>query len=310
MIYRKSIHVSVIMITYGHKAYIAEAIEGVLMQEVDFPVELIIADDCSPDDTATIVQEFINNHPKGSWIKYTRHSQNKGMMPNFIWALEQAKGNYIALCEGDDFWTDPYKLQKQVDFLEANEEFVLSFHNAEKLFADGSMDLFNTYNKSSYSPHELWDQWLIATASVVYRNVPLNFPEWFIRATHGDLGLFLLLGEYGKFGCLPEAMCVYRIHEEGVTNSVFKSVTHRLNHIAQLKAMNVHFTYKYHDPINTRLIGYYLSTSYLLAKNGSKKQVIHLLLQSLRTGFLKSVANLYLYKTILYLVFSWKTKNP
>jgi glycosyltransferase involved in cell wall biosynthesis len=83
--------VSVVMITYNHEAFIAEAIEGVLMQEVDFPVELIIADDCSPDRTSEIVQGYLDTHPKGHWIKYTRHDQNKGMMPNFVWALEQAK---------------------------------------------------------------------------------------------------------------------------------------------------------------------------------------------------------------------------
>ena len=117
--------VSVVMITYNHEKYIQQAVEGVLMQQTDFPIELIIADDASPDQTEKIVTTIKKKHPNGNWIKYTRHLQNKGMTENFMWALGQAQGKYIALCEGDDYWTDPYKLQKQVDFLEANEEYGL-----------------------------------------------------------------------------------------------------------------------------------------------------------------------------------------
>ncbi|MDO9260985.1 MAG: glycosyltransferase, partial [Flavobacteriaceae bacterium] len=108
--------VSVCMITYNHENYIQQAIEGVLMQTCNFEVELIIANDCATDKTDEVIQEIIKNHPNSSWIKYTNHSQNKGMMPNFIWAMQQCKGKYIALCEGDDYWTDPLKLQKQVEF--------------------------------------------------------------------------------------------------------------------------------------------------------------------------------------------------
>ena len=112
--------VSVVMITYGHEDYIAEAIEGVLRQVVDFPVELIIADDCSADNTESIVQGFIQNHPNGHWINYTKHEKNKGMIPNFLWALEKAEGEFVALCDGDDYWTSSNKLQIQVNFLVKN----------------------------------------------------------------------------------------------------------------------------------------------------------------------------------------------
>ena len=109
----EKIMVSVIMITYKHESYIAEAIEGVLKQECDFELELIIADDCSPDSTEQIVKEIINNHPNGHWIRYTKHQTNLGMINNFIWSVKQSNGKYLALCEGDDYWTDPLKLQKQ-----------------------------------------------------------------------------------------------------------------------------------------------------------------------------------------------------
>jgi glycosyltransferase involved in cell wall biosynthesis len=122
----RDIFVSVIMITYKHEQFIAKAIEGVLMQKCDFEVELIIADDCSPDKTEEKVFQIIKNHPKNSWIKYTKHKTNKGMISNFNWALNQCKGKYIAMCEGDDYWTDPLKLQKQVDFLEKTRNIQLA----------------------------------------------------------------------------------------------------------------------------------------------------------------------------------------
>ncbi|MEN9971749.1 MAG: hypothetical protein RIS20_96 [Bacteroidota bacterium] len=122
--------VSVVMITYGHENFIQQAIEGVLMQEFSAEIELIIANDCSPDGTDGVIKTIIENHPRGAWIKYTNHPVNMGMMNNFIWALKQAKGKYIALCDGDDYWIDSLKLQKQIDFLEKNKEYNLASTNA------------------------------------------------------------------------------------------------------------------------------------------------------------------------------------
>jgi glycosyltransferase involved in cell wall biosynthesis len=120
--------VSVVMITYGHESFIEKAVEGVLMQKCDFEVELIIADDCSPDNTQAIVKNIIKKHPKSCWIKYTRHQKNKGVQSNFLWSLRKSLGKYIAICEGDDYWTDPLKLQKQVNFMDANQDTVLTYH--------------------------------------------------------------------------------------------------------------------------------------------------------------------------------------
>ncbi len=117
--------VSVAMITYGHENYIRQAIEGVLMQECNFEVELILCNDCSPDKTNDIIQDILKSNAKSDRIKYFNHKKNIGMMPNFIFSLQKCSGKYIALCDGDDYWTDPFKLQKQVDFLENNPDFVL-----------------------------------------------------------------------------------------------------------------------------------------------------------------------------------------
>lgn len=162
---KKTFVVTVVIITYGHEKYIREALEGVLMQQYAGPIEFIIANDNSPDKTDEVVKTYFQEHPapENFEIKYTRHPENKGMMPNFIWALEQATGKYIALCDGDDYWTDPLKLQKQVDFLENNEDYVACQHARTVLFNNRSTKIEN------FKSH-------IFTQCVMFRN---NFDDYY-----------------------------------------------------------------------------------------------------------------------------------
>src|SRR5664280_1048957 len=132
--------VSVNMITYNHESYIVKAIEGVLKQKCNFKIELIIGEDCSTDNTAEIVKIYAQKYPE--IIKARCNVLNMGMMTNAVKNLSECAGKYVAICEGDDYWTDPYKLQKQVDFLEANTDFVISHHNMKVI-----------YEKSNREPH-------------------------------------------------------------------------------------------------------------------------------------------------------------
>jgi glycosyltransferase involved in cell wall biosynthesis len=205
------------MITYGHEKYIREAIEGVLMQKCTHEIELIIADDNSPDNTKQIVDDIVKSHPNGHWINYTKHQTNKGMMPNFIWALQQAKGTYVALCEGDDYWTDPYKLQKQIDFLEQNKEYVICFHKVNILNTDGTLsddyieDRYNKIKRSPIGKMDLLEQGnFIHTPSVVFRNIEIHFPQEIYKSPVGDYLLYILLTDNGHIARLDETMAVYR----------------------------------------------------------------------------------------------------
>ena len=205
--------VSVVMITYGHEKYIRQAIEGVLMQQGDFDLELVIANDCSPDNTDAVVQDVLSHHSNAHWIRYVRHEKNIGMMPNFIFALQQAKGNYIALCDGDDYWTDPYKLQKQVDFLETNPDYVLCFHKVKILKPKGELvEDFITKVPENYEAQETFTRLgnYIHTPSVVYRNILRKFPEEFEMSPIGDYFLYMMLAEHGKLKYMDEEMAVYR----------------------------------------------------------------------------------------------------
>lgn len=207
------VKVSIVMITYNQELYIKEAILGVFSQITNFDIELIVADDCSTDKTESVIQEIINTHPKRNTIKYTRHATNKGMMPNFIWALEQCTGKHIAMCEGDDYWTDPYKLQKQVDFLEANPEYVLCFHPVKILEPDGALvDDYITKVPENYETIETLAERgnYIHTPSVVFRNIIKSFPQELNESPIGDYFIYMLLAQYGKIGMINDVMGVYR----------------------------------------------------------------------------------------------------
>ncbi len=209
------------MITYNHVNYIREAIEGVLMQECHFEVELILANDCSSDATHTIIEDILKNHPQASWIKYINHKENLGMMSNFIWALQQCKGKYIALCEGDDYWTDPLKLQKQVDFLEANPDYVVCYHDAGIIDESGSQVSNSILRecKKDYSKIELKKGAWLPTLTRCFRNENFVFPPEFYQVMAGDHFLTGILGLHGKAKYLDFNGANYREHSNGVWTS-------------------------------------------------------------------------------------------
>lgn len=211
--------VSVIMITYRHEKYIEEAIMGVFLQKAFFPIEFIIANDCSADHTDEIIKQLVEKAPINIIVKYIRHKKNIGMNANFISATQQATGNYIALCEGDDYWTDPYKLQKQVNFLEANEDYAICFHEVKELVNDNLFlsNLIQNKEKQNYTIEDLAEYNFIHTASVLFRNGLLKeFPSWFNKSPIGDYPLHMLNAKYGKIKYFSEPMAVYRRHENSI----------------------------------------------------------------------------------------------
>ena len=252
--------VSVVMITYGHEKFIEQAINGVLMQECSFDFELIVANDCSPDNSDTIIQSIIDNHPKGSKLKYVRHNKNIGMMPNFISALQSATAKYIALCEGDDYWTDPLKLQKQVDFLESNLDYSMSCHNAEIIYenSDKKPIIFSD-NRVSYdiSMETIVEKWVIPTASMVFRReYVVNLPEWFDKIYSGDFTLALFLRHSGKIWFFHDLMSVYRVDYTGSSASATygkRGIFVFNQHISLLNYFNIYTTFKYAIIIEKRI---------------------------------------------------------
>jgi glycosyltransferase involved in cell wall biosynthesis len=216
--------VSVSMITYKHEAYIAQAINGVLMQQTNFEYELIVADDSSPDETERVVLEIINSHPKGHLIRYFRHKENLGMHSNGIFATQQCRGKYIAICEGDDYWTDPLKLQVQFDFLENNTNYSACFHDCDTYhFEIDAYDVCSSkaklFKKEDFGIDDLIEDVIINTCTLMFRAESLIIPTK-LSPYAIDRVIFMLLALEGEIRFLNRNMAVYRKHIGGVTSKV------------------------------------------------------------------------------------------
>ena len=208
------------MVTYNHEAYIEQAIESVMMQETDFKYQLLIGEDCSTDGTRVICQKLKAKYP--SKIELYLHENNRGANSNGVFMYEkcfQSDAKYIALCEGDDYWTDPLKLQKQVDFLEGNEDYaicfhdVLEFHQNTSFFKDDYMSMHN--KETHFDSLKMARGNFIHTPSVVLRN-DFEIPNWFLEVVLGDWSLYLLQLKGRKIKRFKEKMAVYRVHDQGV----------------------------------------------------------------------------------------------
>lgn len=230
------------MITYGHEKYIRQAIEGVLMQQCDFEVELIVANDCSPDATDQVVKDITMWHPRGFWIKYSKHDKNLGMMPNFIFALQECTGQYIAMCEGDDYWTDPLKLQKQVDFLEANSDYVIHSGNATQITHDikwNGKAILNDQLDETFQLKDFLSNNNIITCTTIFRNIEFSFPKNFSRVTFGDWFLYIILINNSglKVYRSIDLYSVYRVHQGGVMSNLSELENYSA-HILQILIIN------------------------------------------------------------------------
>lgn len=263
------------MITYRHEQFIEEAINGILMQECDFEIELILVNDCSPDGTDELVKKIIERHPRSGLVNYIRHDKNKGMMANFIFSLQQCNGEYVALCEGDDYWTDSLKLQKQVNFLDANRDYVLSFHNATILNSHRNVSgVFNKFLKSDYTPNEILKNWITPTASMVFRNVITEFPLFLKEAAHGDLALRVYLCEFGKVGASNEIMSVYRINEHSITVLLCQNLENTKKLIRQLELMKSYFKGKYDTDLQEKIFLLKLDCANFYKGKNTVKQIL------------------------------------
>jgi glycosyltransferase involved in cell wall biosynthesis len=209
--------VSISCITFNHIDFIKLCLDGFLSQRTKFKYEIVIHDDASNDGTIEVIEQYRERYPEIIFPMYqseNQYSQGKyGVTARFN--FPRCRGKYIALCEGDDYWTDPYKLQKQVDFLEANPKVILCYHRVNVLFTDGKMEedylvkgivnknLSNIYDMAALGNY-------IHTPSVVFRNVIKDFPPQYSQTPINDYFLYMLLGQYGDYYRLEENMGVYR----------------------------------------------------------------------------------------------------
>lgn len=226
--------VSINCITYNHEAYITDTIEGFLKQETDFEVEILIHDDASTDRTADIIREYEAKYPEKFNVIY--QTENKYSTGVFISRLneERAKGKYIALCDGDDYWTDPHKLQKQVDYMEAHPDCTLCFHDAYvetegQLHTDWRVIPWMPENRKlassvarTYDAGELQLLGFIPTMSMMYKNGFLvEAPEWIKETPATDASVKLYMASQGYAYYMPEVMSVYRYGVSGSATTIW-----------------------------------------------------------------------------------------
>ena len=260
--------VSVCVPTYNHEKYIARMLEGALMQQTDFAYEIVIGDDASTDAAPTIIEEYAQRFP--GKIRAYLHAHNLGPKEpkefggrnNVLFLLKACQGEYVALCEGDDYWTDPLKLQKQVDFLESHPDFSICHHDLEVIYEDGSAGhSFNSKDQKLISGVEdlLEDRWFVGTASLMYRNFfrTEDFAAWHHRAAAGDWALVIQLAARGKIGYLPEIMGSYRKHQGGLSNVHAVTNAYFLRNRRQMFSdVNTWLHYQYNQTIEKTLQKY------------------------------------------------------
>jgi len=207
------------MITYNHGDYIREAIDSVMMQQTTFPFRLLICDDCSTDITGAICRELKERYPDK--IELVLNPQNMGPSRNADQIIDlsvNSGAKYIAVCEGDDYWTDPLKLQKQADYLEAHPDFSMCFHKVfEQRGAEKKLSSLNESMQSvTYTVEDLAKSNIIHTPSVMYRNGLFKvLPPWLAKTGAGDYVLHMLNAQHGLIRYMPEPMAVYRLHGGG-----------------------------------------------------------------------------------------------
>jgi glycosyltransferase involved in cell wall biosynthesis len=210
----KDLKVAVYMITYNHEDYIAQAVESIMMQQTNFEFKLFIGEDCSTDKTAEICSSLKQKYPDK--IELVLQKNNIGATNNAQQIFKlcfDSDAQYIAMLEGDDYWTDPLKLQKQVDFLDANQEYVLCFHEVVILKSDGKFvkDFLTNVPENHETIEDLAVSWnYIHTPSVVFRNVITDLPYEYQMTPIGDFFLYMMLAEKGKLKYIKQDMATYR----------------------------------------------------------------------------------------------------
>ncbi|HKR82357.1 MAG TPA: glycosyltransferase [Candidatus Saccharimonadales bacterium] len=209
--------VSVVTVCYNQEKYIEAALKSFVMQKTDFPFEVIVSDDCSTDKTPQIIKRYAEKYP--DIIKPVLRKKNLGVVKNNIEAIKATTGTYVALCEGDDFWTDPEKLQRQADFLDTHSDYAVCFHPV-RVFFEGDVQPESIYptgadRPASFTTKSLLQRNFIQTNSVMYRR-PKSYDNLPSDVLPLDWYLHLYHAKFGKIGFIDRVMGAYRRHPGGL----------------------------------------------------------------------------------------------
>ena len=265
--------VSIFSLAYNHESYIEKAIESWLMQKTNFRFEAVIGEDHSTDRTREIVFSYAKKYPE--IIRVIHSESNVGIRENAKRTRAACRGKYVAFCEGDDYWIDPNKLQRQVDFMEANPDFSICFHDAIVLQDNKSQPpkyFVSKNQKEISSTEDVIEKYYIPTASMLLRSTYIeDLPDWFKHVYNGDWALQLFLSTKGKIKYIDELMSVYRKNEGGLSGGIGKNIefingkkTELLNYFNEYSAG------RYNDAINNKISNLEKSTKKFKLKKKNK----------------------------------------
>ena len=240
----ESIKVSVLMLTFNQEQYVDEAIRGVVHQDAPFDFELVIGDDCSSDGTVAACRRWQEMYPDK--IKIYENATNEGLLKNFVRTYNKCRGEYMAICEGDDYWIDKSKLRRQVQFLDSHPEFTTCVHRVVNYYQeDRSMSLSNGGQKSVNDILHLARVNFISNVSAVFRRGLFGeLPEWIFDVATYDYAIHMLNAQYGGIYYMNRCMAVYRKHGKALWSRSGAEKQYRM-------AMAV----------RNKLIGYFSTTS-------------------------------------------------
>ena len=267
-----SVKVSVCIQTYDHAPYIARALDSVLMQEADFPYEIVVGEDESSDGTRAVCIDYARRHPDRIrlFLRSRKDVVHIDGRPtgryNFIQNLNAARGQYIALLDGDDYWTDLHKLQRQADLLDTHPDYALCFHAATKVDDQGRQIqiIRPPGRKSVYTLRELLRGNFIPSLAVMFRNGPEHhpLPDWFYQTRYADWPLHILNAARGDIGYIDEVMGVYQQHSGGITRKIYQDASAP----ALVRAETLILLHEYlSDRIDERLFDEGISAAYVQA---------------------------------------------
>lgn len=278
--------VSVCMITYNQEELIGQAIESVLMQKVVFDYELVIGEDCSTDQTRSILKDYQAEFPEK--IRLLLNENNVGATRNFAMTLDACQGQYIALLEGDDYWTSPHKLQKQVDFLDSHPDYAICYHATQLVDRSGTPKVILPFPKFKKATSTLLDlivdDSFMATCSTMFRARLFDyFPDAFFASRDGcDWCLNVLNAQHGPIGYIDEVMSVYR---SGSSEFAWtsKPMSFIMGEAIKLnEAFNTHFDFKYDHIFKAKLARYYYTMAMDYLRQEEFKEAYRAMSQSVK----------------------------
>lgn len=277
---------SVVVLAYNHEKFLSQTLDGILAQEVDFSYEIVVGEDCSTDQTRRLVQAYEQRYP--AVFNPIYHPHNVGMGANFKACLEACRGQYIALVEGDDYWTNPRKLRKQVAWLDEHPDFSLCFHPMSNHYEDGSRPdhVPREYLKDTYPFDDFLaaNESIASTASLVLRNGLLAWPDWLFTVAPIDYPLVVLYAELGKVKLLPEVMGAYRVHPGGIWSSAQAHVNIK-SWVLMSEQLWRHYAHTRHDAqLHRKLYDLYLGLANEYANLGRTADAVRFIRKAVRFG--------------------------